>query len=441
MRAAAIRARAARQDVDDGAAPVPARPAPETGVDVRPATITHRRSRRRRRAALGGGADEIERRRLAEPRARDVAGLVGHAGPRARAARIPARSCAARRTRRCCSRGCSRRARRGGSRSAATMVETVVYFDHGRPGVRVVERAARSDGRAAAARGQDHARRSTSAARPWSRESGRRMGEILVDFGYLKRRELLPAVRRHVEDIRLFAVRRGTRGYYRIVARRRAPSAERIRLSRHPAALILEGSSPQARPRRASSAWSVRRRRWSRCAIASGSAAISRHRATSSAEERAALAAFDGQADLAQVARTAGVDLADVLPLAWGAAACSASRPRAAPTPRSRRCDRAGRRDRPGDRSRARARALAAGHRGRLLRAARRAPRRDRRSRSGARTSRRGATSPPIASPAICAASCARELDDIAHVLDEAFRVLRDDSPARHVAFTNLSPE
>src|SRR5205807_6840165 len=32
-------------------------------------------------------------------------------------------------------------------------------------------------------------------------ESGRRMGEILVDFGYLKRRELLPAVRRHVEDI------------------------------------------------------------------------------------------------------------------------------------------------------------------------------------------------------------------------------------------------
>ena len=43
-------------------------------------------------------------------------------------------------------------------------------------------------------------------------ESGRRMGEILVDFGYLKRRELLPAVRRHVEDIvySLFGWDRGT---------------------------------------------------------------------------------------------------------------------------------------------------------------------------------------------------------------------------------------
>ena len=32
-------------------------------------------------------------------------------------------------------------------------------------------------------------------------QSGRRMGEILVELGYLKRRELLPAVRRHVEDL------------------------------------------------------------------------------------------------------------------------------------------------------------------------------------------------------------------------------------------------
>jgi len=37
-----------------------------------------------------------------------------------------------------------------------------------------------------------------------------------------------------------------------------------------------------------------------------------------SPEERGALAAFDGQADLAQVARAAGTDLVDILPLAWG---------------------------------------------------------------------------------------------------------------------------
>ena len=32
-------------------------------------------------------------------------------------------------------------------------------------------------------------------------ESGRRMGEILVEMGFLKPRELLPAVRHHIEDI------------------------------------------------------------------------------------------------------------------------------------------------------------------------------------------------------------------------------------------------
>jgi hypothetical protein len=55
------------------------------------------------------------------------------------------------------------------------------------------------------------------------------MGEILVDLGYLKRRELLPAVRRHVEDIvySLFGWERGT--YH--VALDPQPSAERIRLS------------------------------------------------------------------------------------------------------------------------------------------------------------------------------------------------------------------
>ncbi len=69
-------------------------------------------------------------------------------------------------------------------------------------------------------------------------ESGRRMGETLVDMGFLKPRELLPAVRRHLEDIiySLFAWRTGE---FAVVAG--GATSERIRLSRHPAALVTEG--------------------------------------------------------------------------------------------------------------------------------------------------------------------------------------------------------
>src|SRR4029079_7279651 len=63
--------------------------------------------------------------------------------------------------------------------------------------------------------------------------------EILVDLGFLKRRELLPAVRRHVEDI-VYSVFGWERGNYYIVLDAQ-PSTERIRLSRPPTALILEG--------------------------------------------------------------------------------------------------------------------------------------------------------------------------------------------------------
>jgi hypothetical protein len=68
--------------------------------------------------------------------------------------------------------------------------------------------------------------------------SGRRMGEVLVDKGYLKPRELLPAVRQHLEDIfySLFAWEEGT-----FDALPEQALDERIRLSRHPAALIVEG--------------------------------------------------------------------------------------------------------------------------------------------------------------------------------------------------------
>ncbi len=117
-------------------------------------------------------------------------------------------------------------------------IEKVVYFDQGRPvfgssnepGDRMGELLVR-EGKITAAQ---YERCQTHVA-----ASGRRMGEILVDFGYLKRRELLPAVRRHVEDI-VYSLFGWDRGHYH-VHRDPEPCAERIRLSRHSASLILEG--------------------------------------------------------------------------------------------------------------------------------------------------------------------------------------------------------
>ncbi len=146
------------------------------------------------------------------------------------------------------------------------------------------------------------------------RDTGRRMGEILVERGFLKRRELLPAVRRHVEDI-IYSLFAWDQGEYRIVAGDGAAS-ERIRLSRHPAAMVLEGV------RRKLDRSTLERLLGPPTAVVETTdrdklAAITGV-ADLSAEERAALAAFDGSADLAQVARLTGADLANVYQLAWG---------------------------------------------------------------------------------------------------------------------------
>lgn len=68
--------------------------------------------------------------------------------------------------------------------------------------------------------------------------SGRRMGELLVELGYLKPRELLPAVRQHLEDL-FYSLFAWTEGSYEAVTGE--TDDEKIRLSRHPAALLVEG--------------------------------------------------------------------------------------------------------------------------------------------------------------------------------------------------------
>ena len=309
--------------------------------------------------------------------------------------------------------------------------EKIVYLDQGRPvftsskepGDRMGELLVR-EGKITAAQYERCQQQAES--------SGRRMGEILVDLGYLKRRELLPAVRRHVEDI-LYSLFGWDRGTYRIHIDS-APSAERIRLSRHPAALILEGI----------------RRKLDRTTLEKlvgppstvievpdkdrlgGIINVS----DLAAEERAALGAFDAQADLAQVARVAGIDVADLLPLAWGLcvlglATARRTEPEIAPESTAL----VGEADLEIDRERVRARwrlvteadyfALLGVRRnatGFEIRRAYQSARRDFAADCFPNDLRR---------------ELAQELDDIAQVLDEAFRVLRDDR-LRETYLSNL---
>ena len=298
-------------------------------------------------------------------------------------------------------------------------VETIVYFDRGRPVFASSNEPRDRMGELLLREGKITASQ-LERCQAVVAESGRRMGEILVDFGYLKRRELLPAVRRHVEDLvySLFGWERGTY----TIALDAEPSAERIRMSRHPAALILEGirrkldrTSLERLVGSPSTVIEVRDRE--RLGVHAGDLAP---------EERAALAAFDGQADLAQVARSAGVDVADVLPLAWALCVLGLAT--------ARRADAevpddatalVGETDLAIDRERVRARwqlvteadyfALLGVRRdatGFEIRRAYQSARRD---------------FAADCFPGELRRELARELDYIASVLDEAFRVLRDD--------------
>jgi hypothetical protein len=300
-------------------------------------------------------------------------------------------------------------------------VETIVYFDHGRP-------VFASSNEPRDRMGELLSREGKITASQYERcqtvvaESGRRMGEILVDFGYLKRRELLPAVRRHVEDI-VYSLFGWDRGTYAITLDPQ-PSAERIRMSRHPAALILEGirrkldrTSLERLIGPPSTVIEVRDRERLGGIVNLGDLAV---------EERGALAVFDGQADLAQVARTTGVDIADVLPLSWGLCVLGLATARRTDTEvPDESTALVGETDLAIDRERVRARwqlvtdadyfALLGVRRdatGFEIRRAYQAARRDFAAECFPSDLRR---------------ELARELDDIAHVLDEAFRVLRDD--------------
>jgi len=212
-------------------------------------------------------------------------------------------------------------------------------------------------------------------------------------------------------------------GIYRITEEA-AASAERIRLSRHPASLVMEGirrkldrSTLERMLGASSTVIEVRDRERLGGIINTADLAI---------EERSALAAFDGQADLAHVARTIGVDVADVLPFAWGLCVLGLATARRTETdPAEESTALVGETDLAIDRERVRARwqlvteadyfALLGVRRDATafeIRRAYQAARRDFAADCFPQDLRR---------------ELARELDDISTVLDEAFRVLRDD--------------
>ena len=149
--------------------------------------------------------------------------------------------------------------------------------------------------------------------------SGRRMGELLVEMGFLKPRELLPAVRRHIEDI-IYSVFAWRDGAY-LIANREPPS-ERIRLSRHPAALVVEGVRRKYDLDRLLDS------------IGSEDAVLSprspnaieavAHVADLGTEERAMLAMFDGARTLGQVVVESGIDELTCAQLAFALVALGA---------------------------------------------------------------------------------------------------------------------
>jgi DNA-binding response OmpR family regulator len=117
-------------------------------------------------------------------------------------------------------------------------VEKVVYLEEGRPVFAASNQERDRMGELLYREGKITAER-LAEARERVAHSGRRMGEILVELGHLKRRELLPAVRHHVEDI-VYSVFSWDSGRF-VVSTDEGAAGEKIRLHAHPSAVVMEG--------------------------------------------------------------------------------------------------------------------------------------------------------------------------------------------------------
>jgi len=121
---------------------------------------------------------------------------------------------------------------------ASGPVERTIYFEAGRPVYaassspddRLIALLVR-EGRVTAAQHQT--------ALEAVKQTGRKMGALLVDLGVLEASELLPAIRQHYEEL-IFSLFSWTTGEWRIEPGVMA-SPTQIRLLRHPAALVRHG--------------------------------------------------------------------------------------------------------------------------------------------------------------------------------------------------------
>jgi hypothetical protein len=302
------------------------------------------------------------------------------------------------------------------------VIEKQIFFDRGRPVFAASNQAYDRMGQLLVREGKitpdQFSRCQTIVA-----ASGRRMGEILVDLGYLKRRELLPAVRRHVEDI-IYSLFAWSSGQFQMIAGDGAAS-ERIRLSRHPAGMILEGvrrklGTTELERLIGPTTTVVEIGDKDKLTALIGTADLS-------AEERAAVGALDGANDLATVARVSRIDVANALQLAWGLIVLGVAhaRRRDSDLDVDEQGVLVGETDLAIDRERVRARwhLVSDADYFALL-----GVRRDASSfeiKRAYEAARRDFA--PDVFPAELRRELARELDDIAQVLDEAYHVLRDD--------------
>ncbi|WP_428264600.1 DUF4388 domain-containing protein [Haliangium sp.] len=202
-------------------------------------------------------------------------------------------------------------------------IDKSVVFVHGRP---VFATSNQAEDRLAAglARAGKITPAQAEASYERARSSGKRMGEVLVEMGFLKRRELLPAVRHHLEEL-VYSLFAWDQGEFEIELGDFA-AGERIRLDRHPAAIVLEGV----------------RRKYHGAALAAivappdsvidiiddAQRATIMSVAELSPAERAVMLAFDGRRDLASIVDDSGLGRLGVYQLAYGLVALDAARVR-----------------------------------------------------------------------------------------------------------------
>lgn len=117
-------------------------------------------------------------------------------------------------------------------------VEKSIFFEAGRP-VLAVSSAASDRMVQMLVREHTISAEQADCAMALAADTRRRMGVVLVDLGFLKSGELLPAVRRHYEEI-ILSIFEWEEGTYRFEAGETA-DPRRVRLLQHPAAIVVEG--------------------------------------------------------------------------------------------------------------------------------------------------------------------------------------------------------